>query len=104
MANSTKRQRRLSDAYAFDGFRPQPTVRGIFGDPKARVIALLRRSKKQSAATVDEHRWAGTTGARGGFAICPLAVAAALKLITFPTMRRSRIDQHICSQKAASLG
>ncbi|MDZ4819411.1 MAG: hypothetical protein SGJ20_10600, partial [Planctomycetota bacterium] len=33
-----------------------------------------------------------------------LHVAAALKLITFPTMRRSRIDHHICSRKAASPG
>ena len=31
MANSAKRQRRLWDAYAFPGFRPQPTVRGVFG-------------------------------------------------------------------------
>jgi len=31
-------------------------------------------------------------------------VDAALKLITFPTMRRSRIDQHICLRKAASPG
>ncbi len=31
-------------------------------------------------------------------------VAAALKLITFPTMRRSRLDLHICSPKAASPG
>jgi len=38
MANSAKRQRRLWDAYAFPGFRPQSTVRGVFGDPKARVI------------------------------------------------------------------
>ncbi len=29
-------------------------------------------------------------------------VLPPLKLITFPTMRRSRIDQHICSRKAAS--
>ena len=45
MATSTKRMRRLWDAYAFPGFRPQPTVRGVFGDPKARVIILERRSK-----------------------------------------------------------
>ena len=50
MANSAKRQRRLWDAYAFPGVRPQPTVRGIFGDLKARVITLVRRSKKRSAA------------------------------------------------------
>ncbi len=33
-----------------------------------------------------------------------IGVAAALKLITFPTIRRSRIDHHICSRKAASPG
>jgi hypothetical protein len=43
MATSTKRVRRLWDAYAFGGFRPQPRVRGVFGDPKARVITLKRR-------------------------------------------------------------
>jgi hypothetical protein len=32
-------------AYAFPGFRPEGTVRGIFGDPKARIIKLNRRSK-----------------------------------------------------------
>jgi hypothetical protein len=25
---------RLPDAYRFPGFSPEPTVRGIFGDPK----------------------------------------------------------------------
>lgn len=32
------------------GFRVQPTVRGIFGDPKARIVSLVRRSKKRHAA------------------------------------------------------
>lgn len=54
MATSTKQPRRLRDAYAFPGFRPQPTVRGVFGDPKARVISLGRRSKKRSAAELDK--------------------------------------------------
>jgi hypothetical protein len=48
MANSANRRRRLWDAYAFPGFRPLPTVRGVFGDPKARVITLKRRSKKRA--------------------------------------------------------
>jgi hypothetical protein len=76
MANSTKRQRRLWDAYAFNGFRPQPTVRGVFGDPKARVITLVRRSKKRSAAAAVEFTLGGTTDARGAFAICPVATRA----------------------------
>jgi hypothetical protein len=66
--------RRLWDTYAFPGFRPRPTVRGVFGDPKARVITLERRSKKRAAAAVVERTWAGTTGARVGFAICRAAI------------------------------
>ena len=40
MANSAKRQRRPWNEYAFPGFRPLPTVRGVFGDAKARVITV----------------------------------------------------------------
>ena len=52
MAVPAKRKRRLWDAYAFPDFRPEGTVRGIFGDPKARIIRLRRRSKKPCAAVV----------------------------------------------------
>ena len=45
MAATEKRKRRLWDAYSFPGFRPEGTVRGIFGDVKARIIRLRRRSK-----------------------------------------------------------
>jgi|HubBroStandDraft_2_1064218.scaffolds.fasta_scaffold562996_1 transposase len=45
----TTRQRRLWDAYRFPGFRPEPSVRGFFGDPQARILTLRRRSKKRSA-------------------------------------------------------
>src|SRR5215216_1701300 len=64
MARSTKRKRRLWDAYAFPGFRPLPTVRGVFGDPKARVITLRRRSKKRVVGRVVEYTGVGTTDAR----------------------------------------
>src|ERR1700730_13370955 len=49
MTRTAKRPRRLWDAYSFPGFRPEPTVQGVFGDPKARVIRLNRRSKKRRA-------------------------------------------------------
>lgn len=49
MAAAGRRKRRLWDAYAFPGFRPEATVRGIFGDPKARIVRLKRRSKKRAA-------------------------------------------------------
>lgn len=38
--------RRLWDTYRFPGFRPNPTVQGIFGDPKARVIRLCQKRKR----------------------------------------------------------
>jgi hypothetical protein len=33
--------------YCFPGFRPEQIVRGIFGDPKARVITLKREQEKE---------------------------------------------------------
>src|SRR5437762_11526205 len=63
MTRTAKRSRRLWDAYCFPGFRPEPTVCGVFGDPKARVIRLSRRSKKRLAAVAVASRWGGTQGA-----------------------------------------
>lgn len=40
---ASKKRKRLLDAYRFAGFRPLEQVPGIFGDPKARVITLVRR-------------------------------------------------------------
>ena len=45
MAQSGKRQHRLSDGYSFAEFRAQATVRGVFGDPDVRIVKLGRRSK-----------------------------------------------------------
>ncbi|MCZ3140995.1 hypothetical protein NYZ10_19445, partial [Acinetobacter baumannii] len=61
MPTSTKK--RLLDAYRFAGFRPLEEIKGVFGDPYARVVTLARRSKKRSAACVAAHTRAGTTGA-----------------------------------------
>src|SRR5258707_5956717 len=68
MAAPAKRKRRLWDAYALPDFRPEGTVRGIFGDPKARIIRLTRRSKNAvrcvrppTQRLVRSH---GTSGAR----------------------------------------
>ena len=46
MDTSTKRPRRVLDAYRFPGFRPQATVKGVFGDPVACIVTLVRRGKK----------------------------------------------------------
>ena len=45
---TANRRKRLSDAYRFDGFRPLEEVRGVFGDPIARVVTLVRCSKKRA--------------------------------------------------------
>src|SRR5215211_9345944 len=76
---ATSRQRkRLLDAYRFPGLRPLEEVRGVFGDPKARVITLVRRSKKRSARNVVERTWAGTTARPGGCATYPAATRESI--------------------------
>jgi len=65
---STKQKRRqLNEEYRFPGFQPSHTVKGIFGDPKARVITLRRRSKKQPVAVAVENMWDGTTARYGAY-------------------------------------
>lgn len=77
MAISPK-HKRLLDAYRFAGFRPLELVRGIFGDSSARVITLVRRSKKRSARSVAGRTRAGTTARHGAPAICPAATRGSI--------------------------
>jgi hypothetical protein len=77
MAISPKRKR-LLDAYRFPSFRPLEKIRGIFGDPKARVITLVRRSNKPSATPAGERTPAGTTRSFDEFAISPVATHASI--------------------------
>ncbi len=94
MVTSSKRKQSLWDVYAFPMFRPQPTVRGVFGDPKARVITRERRSKKGPAAAVVERSSAGRTGGRVGFAICP---AVLMRSADCAQRLRTRSANPICS-------
>lgn len=73
MATSPK-SKRLLDAYTFPGFRPLNKIRGVFGDPKARVVTLIRRSKKLPVAYAVWYIRGGMTAARGEFAICPAQI------------------------------
>jgi hypothetical protein len=57
----TRKPRRLADTYTFRGFHPLAYVQGIFGDAQARLITLVRRTKKQSAARVARRIGLGTT-------------------------------------------
>jgi hypothetical protein len=77
MAISLKRKR-LLDAYRFPFFRPLEKIRGIFGDSKARIITLVRRSKKQSATPVAERTLFGTTRGFDEFATSPVGTHASI--------------------------
>src|SRR5438552_3664349 len=59
LTTSTKR-RRLLDAFRFPAFRPMDEVRGVFGDPHACVVVLVRRSKKRPMVRAGEGIPAGT--------------------------------------------
>ena len=85
MATSSKRKR-LLDAYRFIGFRPLEQLEGVFGDSKARVITLVRRSKKLPVAPVVECTRVGTTARFGRCAIFPVAASESTW--------RSRFDEY----------
>ena len=76
-------RRRLSDAYRFPGFRALEPIKGVFGDPRARVVTLVRRSKKQPAARAGEFTKAGTTESSEGRAICLAAIPACIWTLRF---------------------
>jgi hypothetical protein len=73
----SKAKRQLRDAYRFPGFNPQSEVRGIFGDPMVRILALRRRRKKRRVAVVDGGSKPTTTGDDGGCAICRAGYGAS---------------------------
>src|SRR5271156_6528042 len=53
--------KRLRDSYRFPGFHPALIISGMFGDPRARVIRLTRRSKKRCAEFVAGYKVGGMT-------------------------------------------
>ena len=76
MAQAPKR-RRLADASTFPGFRPLERVQGLFGDPRARLVTLVRRGKKRSAGSAAPHTALGTIAEPVGFGICPAPITAS---------------------------
>ena len=80
-------RRRLIDAYAFPGFRPLSSVHGIFGDPKARVITLVRRSKKLSAEVAERAASRGTTVADGRYATYRQVTSACTSTLRSAALR-----------------
>jgi hypothetical protein len=71
-----EKQRRLEDAYRFPGFEPERTVRGLFGDPMARILRLQRRQKKRLVEFAGSGRGPSTIASSGESATFPVATPA----------------------------
>jgi len=65
------KRRRLLDEYRFPGYRARADIKGVFGDPRARVIRLERVQKKRCVAVVLRPIGVITTGRCGGYGIYP---------------------------------
>ena len=50
-----KTGRTLQELFSFPGFRAKQNLRGIFGEPKARIVELIREKKLQYAQGVEKH-------------------------------------------------
>ena len=72
------RRRQLRDTYRFPGFVPAVEVRGIFGDPKARLVSLHHRRKKLRAVNAVAGVAATTTGGSVGCEISPVATRGCI--------------------------
>ena len=69
----------LHDLYRFPDFVPLPGIRGVFGDPLAVVIDLLRpRKKRSSAASAARCIAATTTSGDVAYAISPAGTDASI--------------------------
>ena len=71
-----RKMKTLYDAYRFPGFRPLRVIKGVFGDPKARVIQMVRRGKKRSAGCVEPSTFNITTTPGAGSVIYPTGTHA----------------------------
>ncbi len=60
------------------GFTPSMTVKGVFGDPKARVIELKRRQKKLSVLCAVMRLLVFTTASDAVFVISPAATRGCI--------------------------
>ncbi len=83
---------KLVDAYRFLGFCPSASAGGIFGDPKARVVRLVRRAKKHAVAPAGRCTAASTIARCGEFAISRAAIRGS--------SWRSRFDESVARAAA----
>jgi hypothetical protein len=68
--------RHLEDAYRFPGFHPLRWIKGIFGDPWARLLTFRRRGKKPSVELAERFTGRTTIIDCGKSATCPVVACA----------------------------
>ena len=66
-----KLRQTLLDEYRFPGCRPRAYLKGVFGDPSARVVTLVRTQKKVAAANAGGSIAATTTNERDASGTSP---------------------------------
>jgi hypothetical protein len=72
-------KKRLEDACGFAGFRPSRWVRGVFGDPKARIMGLEREEEEQLAGLAGECRGRFTITRSGACEISPAGTLGSIR-------------------------
>lgn len=65
-----KSGRSLRELLSFPGFVAAATLKGVFGDPKTRIVILRRRKKRLCVPTAVTAAAAATTGAYAVPVIC----------------------------------
>ena len=73
-----KKTGKLLDEYRFPGFRQKAKLKGLFGDPQARVIALERRQKKPVVAVAGLLTGVFMTARYGKFGTCLVAGSGSI--------------------------
>lgn len=71
-----KQLQTLSALFSFPGFRARSQLQGIFGDPHARLVTLVRRKKRRCAPGVGGGIASSTTARPAEYGI-PMRLAGA---------------------------
>jgi hypothetical protein len=79
MGVGRRKKMQFTDAYRFPGFYPhEEKMHGKFGEPKARIVPLTRRSKKHGADSAELNSKDGMTLSLGRCGICPLGTRMSI--------------------------
>jgi hypothetical protein len=74
-----KTKKSFSEIYSFPGFRAKANFKkGILGDPKARIVELVRRQKKRFVQPAANHPGAITINVSTGSGTSPAEICGSI--------------------------